>query len=91
MAKKKGNNYVVDTENNIAKLELHRRNEESLWTIIDLEDLSRVLEYPYTWYAKYQYLNKGYYIYASEYNPETKRSKSIFLHQFIMGGKWKNC
>lgn len=87
--KKKGNNYIIDEENNIVKLELHRRNAESFWTTIDLEDLDRVLEYPYTWYAKYQYLNKGYYVYASEYNPETKRSKSIFLHQFIMDANGK--
>lgn len=89
MAKKKGNNYIVDTENNIAKLELHRRNEESLWTIIDLEDLERVINYPYTWYAK---LNKSigkYYVYASEYQPKTKRCKPIFLHQFIMKANGK--
>ena len=48
MAKKKGNNYVVDEENGIARIELHRRNEESLWTIIDLEDLERVINHPYT-------------------------------------------
>lgn len=89
MAKKKGNNYIVDTENNIAKLELHRRNEESLWTIVDLEDLERVINYPYTWYAK---LNKSigkYYVYASEYQPKTKRCKPIFLHQFIMKANGK--
>ena len=89
MGRKKGNNYVVDTENNIAKLELHRRNEESLWTVIDLEDLERVINYPYTWYAK---LNKSigkYYVYASEYQPKTKRCKPIFLHQFIMKANGK--
>ena len=89
MAKKKGNNYIVDTENNIARIELHRRNEESLWTIIDLEDLDRVINFPYTWFAK---LNKSigeYYVYASEYRPETKRCKPIFLHQFIMNANGK--
>lgn len=89
MAKKKGNNYIVDTENNIVKIELHRRNEESLWTIIDLEDLERVINFPYTWYAK---LNKSigkYYVYASEYQPKTKRCKPIFLHQFIMEANGK--
>ena len=89
MAKKKGNNYIVDTENNIVKIELHRRNEESLWTTIDLEDLDRVTNFPYTWFAK---LNKSigrYYVYASEYHPETKRCKPIFLHQFIMKANGK--
>ena len=87
--KKKGNNYVIDKENNIARIELHRRNAENFWTIIDLDDLDRVLEYPYTWYAKYQYLNKGYYVYASEYIPETQKCRSIFLHQFIVNANGK--
>lgn len=89
MARKKGNNYVVDEENGIVKIELHRRNAESLWTIIDLEDLERVINFPYTWFAK---LNKSigeYYVYASEYRPETKRCKPIFLHQFIMEANGK--
>lgn len=85
MAKKKGNNYIIDEENNIVKVELNRINAESLWTIIDLEDLEKVLiKFPYTWYAK---LNKSmgkYYAYASEYIPELKRARPIFLHQFIM-------
>ena len=39
MAKKKGNNYIIDEENNLVKIELQRRNgKESLWTIIDLDD-----------------------------------------------------
>ena len=43
MAKKKGNNYIIDTENNIAKIELNRTKAENLWAIIDLEDLQRVV------------------------------------------------
>ena len=42
MAKKKGNNYVIDEANNIAKIELHRTKAENLWTTIDLEDLEKV-------------------------------------------------
>lgn len=41
MAKKKGNNYIIDTENNIAKIELNRTKAENLWAIIDLEDLQK--------------------------------------------------
>ena len=89
MARKKGNSYVIDRENNIAKIELRRKNGENFWTVIDLYDLNRVLEYPYTWYAKYQYLNKGYYVYASEYIPEKQRCRSIFLHQFIVNANGK--
>lgn len=89
MAKRKGNNYVIDEENGIAKIELNRRNADNLWTTIDLEDLERVVNFPYTWYAK---LNKSigkYYVYASEYIKKTKRCKPIFLHQFIMNASGK--
>ena len=87
MAKKKGNNYIVDEEKGIVKIELHRTNAENLWTIIDLEDMNRVLiNFPYTWYAKLNKRSDGkYYAYASEYIPEIKRARPIFLHQFIMG------
>lgn len=53
MIEKKGNSYIIDKENSVAKIELQRRGEESLWTIIDLEDLERVLDFPFTWSAKY--------------------------------------
>lgn len=89
IANKKGNNYIIDKENSIARIELNRRNAENLWAIIDLEDLERVISFPYTWYAK---LNKSigkYYVYTSEYCTETKRCKPIFLHQFIVDAKGK--
>lgn len=54
-----------------------------------MEDLERVIGFPYTWFAKYQSLNKGFYVYASEYNTETKKSKPILLHQFIMDARGK--
>ena len=84
MAKKKGNNYVIDEANNIAKIELHRTKAENLWTIIDLEDLEKVINFPYTWFAKYNHTNDEYYVVASEYHPELQRSSPVFLHQFIM-------
>lgn len=84
MASKKGNNYVIDEENNIAMIELHRRNKENLWTIIDLEDLQRVINFPYTWFAKYNAPINDYYVAASEYHPELQRSRPLHLHQFIM-------
>ena len=53
MANKKGNNYIIDEENGIAQIELTRRDGTVLWTKIDLEDLDRVINFPYTWSAKY--------------------------------------
>lgn len=44
MARKKGNNYIIDEENKIVKIELRRRKKENLWTIIDLDDFDRVVK-----------------------------------------------
>lgn len=90
MAKRKGNNYVVDEENGIARIELNRRNAENLWTIIDLEDLERVINFPYTWFAKYNHTNDEYYVVASVYHPELQQSRPIFLHQFLMNANGKD-
>lgn len=84
MAKKKGNNYIVDEESNIAKIELHRRNGKNLWTIIDLEDLEKVISHPYTWFAIYDNDIKNYYAKSSIYNSDTKLSRPLSLHQYIM-------
>ena len=50
---KKGNNYKVDKENNVAHIELVRQKKENLWTTIDLEDLERVLNFPFSWVTRY--------------------------------------
>lgn len=84
MASKKGNNYVIDKANNIARIELRRRKSENLWTTVDLEDLERVLKFPYTWFAKYDKPIDDYYACASVYYPELQQSRPLHLHQFIM-------
>lgn len=85
MAKKKGNNYIIDEENNTAKIELNRRKGENFWVVIDLEDLERVINFPYTWFAKYSATVGKYYAAASEYIPEIQKARTVLLHQFIMG------
>ena len=90
MGRKKGNNYVVDEENGIVRIELNRRNAENLWTIIDLEDLEKVINFPYTWFAKYNHTNNEYYVVASVYHPELQQSRPIFLHQFLMNANGKD-
>lgn len=86
MAKKKGNNYIVDEENQIAKIELYRRNEENLWTIIDLEDLEKVINFSYTWSAKHDPKLNQYYaettIYEGTKDGKAKY-KALKLHKFI--------
>lgn len=77
---KKGNNYIVDKENNIVKIELNRRNSENMWVIIDLEDLDKVINFPYTWYAKYSANAKGYYACATQYLPELKHGQHVMKY-----------
>lgn len=89
MAKKKGNNYIIDTENNIAKIELNRTKAENLWAIIDLEDLQRVLDFPYTWFAKYDHDIDSFYAVASQYHKELGRARPVYLHQFVMDANGK--
>ena len=55
IVEKKGNNYIIDKENNIAIIELQRtKGQESFYTTVDLDDLERVLSFPYTWSAGYR-------------------------------------
>ena len=89
MAKKKGNNYIIDKENNLVRIELKRRNgKESLWTIIDLDDLEKVINFPYTWYAKLSPNNNCYYAFASEHlgvrENGTQKKRIVALHQFVL-------
>lgn len=91
MAKKKGNNYIIDETNGIAKIELHRRNEDNLYAIIDLEDLERVKNYPYTWFAQYRKELDDYYVRCTNYsNIKNGVSSVVFLHQFIMNADGKD-
>ena len=86
MRTKKGNNYIIDETNNIAKLELTRRDGTVLWTTIDLEDLQRVLDFPYTWSAKYDPDLEQYYVEATVHKKliEQGYPKAMKLHKFVM-------
>ena len=86
MANKKGNNYIIDEENGIAKIELTRKDGTVLWTKIDLEDLDRVINFPYTWSAKYDPDLEQYYVEATVHRKliEEGYSKAMKLHKFVM-------
>lgn len=85
---KKGNEYIVDEENNITKIKVERKTGEILWYTIDLEDLERVLNFPYTWFAlKYNEATDDWYAGCSEYHPELQQSRPYYLHQFIMNNR----
>lgn len=90
---KRKNNYIVD--GNIAKIELKRWDKESLWTIIDLNDLERVLEFAYSWHSGYRAKTKTYYAKTSVQTGEkingVWQNYTLYLHQFLLGydGKQK--
>lgn len=89
MIEKKGNNYIIDKENGIAKIELKRRGENSLWTTIDLE---KVLNFPFTWSAKYDPDLDQYYAESTVHGKRDNQrwSTSMKLHKFVMDVKNDN-
>ena len=84
MGARKTNNYIIDEANMIAKIELRRRDGENLWTIIDLDDLDRVINYPHAWYAKYSKTIQNFYAAANVHDPTGERVGTLHLHQFIL-------
>jgi hypothetical protein len=83
LAKRIPNNYVIDEENKIVRIELRRRNKENMWTIIDLEDLDYVIKW--TWYARYNRSNQKYYATHTVYSSEIKTTEaSIGLQYYLM-------
>ena len=87
MAKKKGNNYIIDKENNIAKIELRRRNKESLWATIDLDDLQRVvIDFGYAWFTDYNEVRDLFYVKSCIYTGDKTKSnhKCVLLHKYIL-------
>jgi len=84
IANKKPNNYIV--EGDIAKIELRRRNQESLWTTIDLEDLERVMNFNYSWHSYHNLENDEDYAVATLYDKELREKYGCYilrLHVFI--------
>jgi transposase len=87
---KRKNKYIVDKENNIAKIELRRRNKESLWTMIDLDDLDKVLNFKYSWHSAF--FQDRYYAEASMHiNKDGKiLNEHMLLHDFIYGKEYNH-
>lgn len=83
IVEKKGNNYIIDKENNIAIIELQRtKGQESFYTTVDLDDLERVLSFPYTWSVGYRKNSDSWYATASIYKPiKTTVSLNYFIAQ----------
>lgn len=82
MSKRIPNNYIIDEEKKIAKIELRRKEGDNFWTVIDLEDLEYVSKW--TWYARYNWSNQKYYATHTVYNPETKQASQTMDLQYYL-------
>ena len=82
---KRRNNYIIDGD--ITRIELKRRNSDNMWTIIDTEDLERVLNFPYSWCAGYRKNTDTWYARATIHKLEnvSHNSHGIYLNYFIAG------
>lgn len=77
------NNYLINKNDNTAKIELRRKDGNNFWTIIDLDDLEKVMKW--TWYARFNWSNQRYYATHTLYNPETQRaSQTVDLQYYLM-------
>lgn len=83
MAKRIPNNYIIDKNNNTAKIELRRKEGDNFWATIDLNDLEYVSKW--TWYARYNWSNQKYYVTHTIYDPDTKQSsQTMDLQCYLM-------
>lgn len=90
---KRGNNYIIDEENNVAHIELIRERKENLWTTIDLEDLDRVINFPFSWITRYDKTLHDYYAVSIVYETDEngiRKGKPLYLHRFIMNMEDEN-
>ena len=81
MANRNPNNYIINDDGTVS-IELRRRNKESLWTIIDIENLEYVTSW--TWYARYNDANNLYYASHTLYDKDTKRASTTIDLQYYL-------
>lgn len=81
------NNYIIDGD--IARIELKRRNKESVWAIIDIDDLEKVINFPYSWHSAYRKKTKSFYVNSTVHTGEKINGKwfhyTLYLHHFLLG------
>jgi len=80
MAKKKEfNEYVIEGDTTKIKVSY---KQLTLWTIIDTEDLQKLISLGYHWYARYRKYLNNYYIQCNTYFDGIH--KNVLLHQFVL-------
>jgi hypothetical protein len=74
------NNFRV--EEDIVYIELNRKDGSKLYSLVDLEDLSRLMELNVKWYADYDKKSKTFYCRSKIY--KNGKRVSLQLHRFIL-------
>lgn len=62
---------------------LSGRNGESLEALIDTDDLSKVQEFPYKWFARWCPHTKSYYV-AGNTKRQNGKASTLIFHRYIM-------
>ena len=73
------NKYEICGE--ITKLFLNRRDGTELFTLIDTNDLEKVISHPYKWHAYYSPGMKSYYCRS---NTHGIKNSTIHLHRYLL-------
>lgn len=71
-----------------AVIYLDRKNKEPLTTIIDLDDLEKIIGFEYKWCAAWRKKINGYYAISTQYIgiiDGKPKYKTTYLHRYIMG------
>lgn len=89
---KKGfNNYTI--KDNIVYIDLITRNNEIYQTLIDINDLQKLIELNLRWHINYAPNNGKLYVKATEYMGKVNnkyKNKTHYLHKLIISADYKN-
>lgn len=87
--KKDFNKFLI--QNNIVIIYLKNKNNKIFKTIIDIQDLERLISLNSHWYARWDKKLNGYYVGTTIYYGESgnKKHKTLDLHKFIINSVGK--
>lgn len=75
----------VYTSEGLTYIELNTRKGDTFTTVIDVQDLDRLISLDKRWFVAYDKNTKQYYAAATKYQEDKKLSRKIYLHRFILG------
>lgn len=69
-------------EGDIAKIKLKDREGKVIYSLVDTEDLQKLIDLGYKWYARYHRHIDNYYVQCNQYIGG--KHKVVALHRFVM-------